>query len=75
MSVHYIVDEEGKQTGVLVSIDEWKQIQEQLSSELADDEIPEWHKEIVEKRLKEYEKNPIEGKPYKQVMDEIRQRL
>lgn len=58
MSVHYIVDEEGKQTGVLVSIDEWKQIQEQLSGELAEGEIPEWQLNIARERLAEYMANP-----------------
>ena len=37
--------------------------------------VPEWHREILEERLAEYEADPDAGRPWEQVEADLRTRL
>jgi len=46
---------------------------DELWESLSEDDVPlpEWHKRLLDEALEEYERNPEEGKPWKEVRDEI----
>ena len=55
MNLQYITDAEGKTTGVFIPIQDWEKLLEKYSD--IEDEfgnIPDWHKDIVRKRLADY---------------------
>jgi PHD/YefM family antitoxin component YafN of YafNO toxin-antitoxin module len=70
MSVQIITDHNGETTGVFIPIEEWKTLQEKLN--LLELDIPEWHKEIVQERLQEYEANPEIAQNLVEAMEEIK---
>jgi len=59
MNLQYITDNQGKPTSVVIPISDWdllinkyKDLKDNFST------VPVWHKEIVRKRLIEYNNNP-----------------
>lgn len=59
MNLQYISDSQGKTTGVFIPIKEWEDLKARYKG-LEDEtmEVPDWHKDLVEKRLAEYNSNP-----------------
>jgi len=59
MSIQFITDSSGKNTGVYIPIEQWKRLKSKFR-ELEDEEvdIPEWHKEELDTRLESYSENP-----------------
>jgi putative addiction module component (TIGR02574 family) len=51
-----------------------EQIWDSLPAELQPDEVPDWHKEVLAKRLAEAEANPGVGVPWREALDAIRSR-
>lgn len=37
--------------------------------------VPEWHRQVLEKRLASHEENPEAARPWEEVRDEIRSKL
>ncbi|MDP3916392.1 MAG: addiction module component CHP02574 family protein [Bacteroidota bacterium] len=62
MNLQYISDNNGKTTGVFIPINDWKYLKnkyKEIEQEERDTfEVPEWQKEIVRQRLKDYQDNP-----------------
>ena len=62
MNLQYISDNKGNTTGVFIPIQDWEELKskydqlEKEENEMFD--VPEWHKDIVRKRLEDYKKNP-----------------
>lgn len=60
MGVQYISDSHGVNTGVFIPINEWNQLKDKYKDiEGIPGSVPEWHKEIVLKRIAQYEKDGI----------------
>jgi len=51
-----------------------EQIWDSLPETVAPDEVPEWHKELLAKRLAEAEVNPGAGMPWRDALAAIRSR-
>lgn len=51
-----------------------EQIWDSLPEVVAPDEVPEWHKEVLAKRLAEAEANPGGGVPWREALAAIRSR-
>lgn len=62
MNLQYISDNKGKTTGVFIPINDWEYLKNKYKEIEQEEkfifEVPEWHKEIVLHRLKEYRNNP-----------------
>lgn len=62
MNLQYISDNKGKTTGVFIPINDWEYLKNKYKEIEQEEkfifEVPEWHKEIVLQRLKEYRDNP-----------------
>ncbi len=55
MNLQYLSDDQGNKTGVFIPINEWNSIKRKYKGiEEEINEVPEWHKEIVLQRLKDY---------------------
>jgi putative addiction module component (TIGR02574 family) len=37
--------------------------------------VPDWHREVLEERLKAYQANPTEGRPWEEIEEEILDKL
>ena len=51
-----------------------EQIWDTLPEQVQPDEVPEWHKEVLAKRLAEAEANPGGGVPWREALAAIRSR-
>jgi hypothetical protein len=72
MNIQYISDSKGQTTGVYIPINEWNLIKSKYKDlEKEALEIPEWHKEIVRKRLQDYNQHPESAMDFDTAMDEI----
>lgn len=61
--LQYSSNDKGKKTAVIIPIDRWEKLTKKygdLENDLVLDEIPEWHKEIIDQRLQNYLQN-LEG--------------
>ncbi len=72
MSLQYITDSKGQTTGVFIPIKEWNKLKSKYKViEQEDFNIPEWHKEIVRKRMEIYKNDPEQAMDFDAAMDEI----
>lgn len=72
MKLQYISDSKGKTTGVYIPIEEWNEFKEKYGKiEQEEIEIPEWQKQEVLKRLKDYENNPEQAISFEDAIDDI----
>lgn len=73
MNLQYITDDKGKTTGVYIPIKEWNSIKSKYKD--IEQEVPEWHKEIVRQRMESYDVNPDQAVDFDTAMDEIEKDL
>lgn len=73
MSLQYITDETGQTTGVFIPIQEWNTLKSRFQD--IEQEIPEWHKEILGQRMKDFKENPDQVMDFDLAMDEIEKDL
>ena len=76
MNLQYIADSTGKTTGVFIPITDWEKLKTkfvELENEL--DIIPTWHKDILKKRLTDFQNNPEQVLNFDVVLDEIEKEL
>jgi hypothetical protein len=72
MNLQYITDSNGQTTGVFIPIKEWNDLRSRLGEiGQPDIDIPEWHKEIVRKRMELYNKDPNQAMDFDAAMDDI----
>lgn len=78
MNLHYISDNKGKTTGVYIPINDWEYLKNKYKEIEQEEkqifEVPEWHKEIVRQRLKEYRNNTDNVLDWKDVQKEIEEK-
>ncbi len=73
MSLQYITDDKGQTTGVFIPIQEWNDIKSRYKD--IEQDIPDWHKEIIDQRMKDYKENPDQAMDFDLAMDEIEKDL
>jgi len=60
MNLQYISDSKGNKTAVIIPINEWElitKIKSDLGKDSANNEIPQWQKEVVTERIQAIKKN------------------
>ena len=76
MNLQYISDNKGKTTGVFIPIQEWEDLKSKykgLEDEAVD--VPDWHKDLVGKRLAEYHETPDIALDFDATMEDIEKSL
>lgn len=76
MNLQYVSDSKGKTTGVFIPINEWNELKKKYKSiELEELSVSDWHKDLVVKRLEDYNENPGSAMDFDSAMDEIEKDL
>ncbi len=76
MSLQYISDSKGRTTGVFIPINEWNDLKSKYKDiEQEEFIVPEWHKELVLKRLEDYNQNPDSAMDFDSAIDDIEKEL
>lgn len=75
MNLQYISDNNGKTTGVFIPIQEWEGLKSKYKGLEEEALIPEWHKDLVNKRLADYRENPNIIMDFDAAMDDIEKEL
>ena len=75
MNLQYISDNEGKTTGVFIPIQEWEGLKSKYKGLEEEAIIPDWHIEMVNKRLVEYQKNSNITLDFDTAMDDLDKEL
>lgn len=77
MNLQYISDSKGNTTGVYIPINEWNSLKNKYKGieDEAADTVPAWHKEIVLKRLDDYNKDKSKAMDFDTAMDDIENEL
>ena len=72
MSIQFITDSSGKNTGVFIPIEQWKKMKNKFRDlENEEIDIPEWQKLELDKRLENYSANPEDVLDARDVLDDI----
>lgn len=76
MNLQYISDSKGQTTGVFIPINEWNDLKTKYKNiEQVEITVPEWHKDLVLKRLEDYKQNPGSAMDFDSAMDDIEKEL
>ena len=78
MNIQYLSDNLGNKTAVIIPINEWEIIIEKhknLEEEIVLNTIPDWHKQIIDSRLKSYKKNPENVTDFDAFCDDLEKEL
>ncbi|MDF1574151.1 MAG: addiction module protein [Bacteroidales bacterium] len=76
MNLQYISDNKGKTTGVFIPIQEWEDLKSKYKGlENEEVDVPNWHKDLVRKRMDEYRKDPDIAMDFDAAMDDIEKEL
>ena len=76
MNLQYITDTQGNHTGVLIPIFDWNLLKNKYKDlENNFTQIPNWHKEIVNKRINEFEYNSENVLDFDTVINQIENEL
>ena len=76
MNLQYISDSKGQTTGVFIPINEWNDLKDKYKGiEQEEINVPEWHKDLVLKRLEDYKQNPDSALDFDAAMDDIDKEL
>ena len=66
--IQYLHDSNGNTTAVQIPIKDWENIESQLTKST---DIPNWHKPLLEKRIKRAKEQPSSMRDFDEVMKEI----
>jgi len=76
MNLQYISDSKGQTTGVFIPINEWNDLKNKYKDiEQEEINVPEWHKDLVLKRLKDYKQNHVSELDFDSAMDDLEREL
>ena len=76
MKAQLIHDYNGKPTGVFISYKDWELIKKNFPNiEYVEDDTPQWHKDIIDKRLKDYHENPNDVVDFETTIANIRKKI
>lgn len=62
----YTYDKMGNPVGVFLTIEDWNQISAEMHLD-----IPQWQKEMIDRRLAEYKRNPKDTLDWDEVVKEM----
>lgn len=72
MNLQYISDSKGQTTGVFIPINDWNELKMKYKDiEIDGNDIPQWQKEIVSKRLKDYRNAPELAMDFDSALDNL----
>lgn len=72
MSLQYLSDENGQIVAVQVPIQDWEVLRRKYPEiEAPASELPDWHKDLIDSRLKAIEENPERILPIDSLMAEL----
>lgn len=73
MKLQYIADSEGITTGVYIPISEWEELKTRFKGIEEEEtyDIPQWHKDVVLARLKEFKKNSEYALDFESAMEDL----
>ncbi|MBU2552994.1 MAG: addiction module component CHP02574 family protein [Bacteroidetes bacterium] len=76
MNLQYISDSKGQTTGVFIPINEWNDLKNKYKDiEQEEINVPEWHKDLVLKRLDDYNQNLVSELDFDSAMDDLEREL
>lgn len=76
MNLQYILDSKGQTTGVFIPINEWNDLKNKYKDiEQEEINVPEWHKDLVLKRLDDYKQNLVSELDFDSAMDDLEREL
>ena len=80
MTLQFIHDNRGNTTGVFISIEEWQSLKTKytdLQKEEVENviELAPWQKQIIDERLSDYYKNPMDVADFDKTIDDIEKNL
>lgn len=76
MNLQYITDSSGQTTGVFIPINEWNDLKSRFKGiDQEGLEVPEWHKEVVRKRMELHKSNPDQALDFDATLDQIEKGL
>ena len=70
MTPQYTYDTSGRPIGVFLPIEDWNNLKKRYL-DLDNDEMPQWHKEILDKRMEILAQNPEEVTPLDDFLKEM----
>lgn len=70
MTPQYTYDTSGRPIGVFLPIEDWNNLKNRYL-DLDNDEMPQWHKEILDKRMEILAQNPEEVTPLDEFLKEM----
>ncbi|MCH4828445.1 MULTISPECIES: hypothetical protein [Flavobacterium] len=76
--MHYISDNQGNKTAVVIPISDWNKLTKkyiELESDVVANDIPQWHKDILDKRLQDYLKKPDDVMDFDAFCDALEKEL
>lgn len=72
MSLNYVSDYSGEPIAVQIPIEDWKRIKNKYPDiDEMDNDLSEWQKEVIDKRLEAIRKNPASVRPIEELLDEL----
>ena len=72
MRIQVIQDGQGKNTGIYIPMEDWTLIKNNYPDiDNLDKDIPDWQKQLLDKRLSTIEQNPNSIKPIDGLFDEL----
>jgi hypothetical protein len=72
MSVNYVSNGEGETIAVQIAISDWEKIKDKyLDVDDLDTDLPDWQKELIDKRLKLIEDDPGSVQDIKGLFEEL----
>lgn len=76
MRTQIIQDHNGLPTGVFIPIEDWENIKKKYPDiDKINQDIPQWQKDILDKRLDDYKSNPDSFKPIDELFDVLEREL
>ena len=76
MNLQYISDSSGQTTGVFIPIKEWNELKNKFKGiEQEGIDIPDWHMEVVQKRVEDHNNNPNNALDFNEAIDDIENEL
>lgn len=74
--MQFILDSTGQTTGVFIPIKEWNELKNRFKElEQEEMEIPAWHKEVIRKRMADFEHDPQQRRDFGLSLDGIEKEL
>jgi|GEM_PF-872410 len=76
MKIKYIKDQKGTTTDVVLSLKDWENLKNSFPNikEITEEDIPNWHKEILDQRLYSIQKYPENIVKWDTVQEEIKKK-